>query len=1017
MSNSVSILFKIRQIGERVIGNIEGGLKRLDVASNAYRATLAGTSSSAQQFTSTMLRLAAVIGGGDLFRRTGQSAFSFNNTVEQSRIGIAALIRTFNDFTDANGNLVDAQTAYTESMKMAEKIQRDLQIAGLETIATYEQLLTVMQEGLGPAFKAGFNPDQIVKFTSSMMQAGAALTVPMHQMGQEIRAILDGTIDRNARIAVALGLTNEKIKEMTSSGQLFDFLMVKLREFQIAGEDTAKTFSGAMSNLGDAIQIALGRGIEGTFRKTIQLILDLKDAIVTIDKETGEIHFNEKVEEALSKVDAAIVNFLSRAGNLDEWVGRVAVIFGDLVVVAVELAGALGKVIEVLGPYLPMMVKVIAYFAAFRLAMALVVGLPLAIATQVKALIVAINILTGGKILVFLASLKAGFAGVAVSAGLAAVAFKATLALAAAMAVVEIGKLVKALWDYHRASKRLKEAQDDLAEQQQYVEPKITGKLKEISKATGLVIADMREFNRLVKEGAIVFEEASGKWIKGGGGPKPDDVTIKLKPQPADPAEEKKAIADQTRLQEQLANDLIKISGDKWEVMRKQAKKYYEDQLKLAHGNATLIEQAKIVYNARLAEIDQQFAEETAKEAKRLTDAQIKSQIARMQASGNTAIKILEDAYNRGAIAVRDFFRVRRDMTEQEFQTELTFLQQQAEAEADVVDQLRVQDEIFQLQEQHKQDLIQLSNEQADAEARIAEQAERVRQILAGINVRTLAGSPDFFDNLQAESLYTDEMHDEEIRRLQELNATKEELDEAYRKHKLEKDRLAVEQERAIWERRLSMAQDVAYGLESIFSGLYELSGQKSKEMFYLAKAAAIAEAIVNAALAITKAYAQGGIWGHIQAGVIAAATGVQIAKIQAQQLAYGGMVGGRSPHSRADNIPVMATAGEYVHPVDSVIYYGRSFMEAIRKKKLSRMAADSLLKGVSVTLPPLRPQYAFASGGQVVSGGRATTGDTRYEIHVPVTVNGAGDTDRVSRVLPGEIEKTVIRVIREHMR
>lgn len=49
--------------------------------------------------------------------------------------------------------------------------------------------------------------------------------------------------------------------------------------------------------------------------------------------------------------------------------------------------------------------------------------------------------------------------------------------------------------------------------------------------------------------------------------------------------------------------------------------------------------------------------------------------------------------------------------------------------------------------------------------------------------------------------------------------------------------------------------------------------------------------------------------------------------------LADGGMVGGWSPHPRADNIFARLTAGEFVHPVPTVAHYGEAAMEAVRRR------------------------------------------------------------------------------------
>lgn len=58
---------------------------------------------------------------------------------------------------------------------------------------------------------------------------------------------------------------------------------------------------------------------------------------------------------------------------------------------------------------------------------------------------------------------------------------------------------------------------------------------------------------------------------------------------------------------------------------------------------------------------------------------------------------------------------------------------------------------------------------------------------------------------------------------------------------------------------------------------------------------------------------------------------------------AMGGLIDGFSPHKRADNIPAMLTAKEYVHPVDAVEYYGVDTMDALRQRKIPADALKAL--------------------------------------------------------------------------
>jgi hypothetical protein len=155
-------------------------------------------------------------------------------------------------------------------------------------------------------------------------------------------------------------------------------------------------------------------------------------------------------------------------------------------------------------------------------------------------------------------------------------------------------------------------------------------------------------------------------------------------------------------------------------------------------------------------------------------------------------------------------------------------------------------------------------------------------------------------------------------------------------------------------------------GVGQMFTDLYELSGQKAKEFFYIAKGVAVAEAIVNTANGITKALAQGGAWGIAQAALVGAMGTVQVAKIIASSIkgfATGGSVSGGS--GQVDDVPAMLTAGEFVQPRSSVAYYGAQAMEAIRQRMIPREALANFLGN----MPNLafRPSLAaFAAGGMV---------------------------------------------------
>jgi hypothetical protein len=99
----------------------------------------------------------------------------------------------------------------------------------------------------------------------------------------------------------------------------------------------------------------------------------------------------------------------------------------------------------------------------------------------------------------------------------------------------------------------------------------------------------------------------------------------------------------------------------------------------------------------------------------------------------------------------------------------------------------------------------------------------------------------------------------------------------------------------------------------------------------------------------------------------------------QTKGLANGGRVEGYSPHPKADNIPAMLTADEYVQPVAAVKHYGTDFMEAVRTRQFPKYAAGGLvgstqnwpfkIKMPDVVTPVQQYATTYNTGGGRITG------------------------------------------------
>lgn len=205
---------------------------------------------------------------------------------------------------------------------------------------------------------------------------------------------------------------------------------------------------------------------------------------------------------------------------------------------------------------------------------------------------------------------------------------------------------------------------------------------------------------------------------------------------------------------------------------------------------------------------------------------------------------------------------------------------------------------------------------------------------------------------------------EQQLQSLRDFGITQQQEEQVRAQQQITLTRETTRQQIEIINFRLNAAQQLAGGLSSAFAEAFRATGEKNREFFIASKAAAIAQATINIAQAITKALAEGGaILGPIQAAFIAALGAVQIAKITAARLHGGGEVRGGS--GRRDDVPAILTSGEYVVRRESVNYYGSGLIEAINRISIPRSVIAENIGG-ALPSPNIPPTLSFQTGGLV---------------------------------------------------
>ena len=299
---------------------------------NPFSTLANGANSATQSFVAAhagILSLgAAVAGVGVQFKK----GLDINSEVESSTLGIKALVASMYDVRDASGNLAKGPEQLALAGEIATGQIQKLRIAGLETAASFQQLVEAFQQGIGAGASAGLGLDQVRELTIGIVQAASALNVPMHQLNQEVRSLLSGQISADSSVAKALNISNAQMKEWTKSGKVFEELQKRFDVFRRTGAEAALTWTATFSNLGEAVSIFLGSASAESFAKIKKSIQGLFTGLFDVDTGGVSAQF-QALQDILTRIfgtigteiSGAIDGLVVAAKNLSGWFGENAV--------------------------------------------------------------------------------------------------------------------------------------------------------------------------------------------------------------------------------------------------------------------------------------------------------------------------------------------------------------------------------------------------------------------------------------------------------------------------------------------------------------------------------------------------------------------------------------------------------------------------------------------------------------------------------------------------------------------
>ncbi len=307
---------------------------------------------AARQFMFTFRRLVGILAIFTLARKIAQALGAavaemtrFNAELETAEISIASIVASVGTVRDAQGGLVVGADAFAASLDASRGIINQLKKDAIGSIATFEALVKAYQVAIGPGLAAGLDLEQIREVSKRLTEGAISLGVPLNQLSEEIRSLLQGTATaRNTRIAVLFGgakEANEAIRRAREEGNLFEVLQDKLRGVAQGAEAAGLSMNVLKSNLQDTIQILLAEGGIEQFKAVKEATLALSEAVKSTDTE-GNIIFSPEALGIVQEVAGTLASMTQSFRDMTD-TGRVLATIRNVV-------GAMGDTLRSIAP-------------------------------------------------------------------------------------------------------------------------------------------------------------------------------------------------------------------------------------------------------------------------------------------------------------------------------------------------------------------------------------------------------------------------------------------------------------------------------------------------------------------------------------------------------------------------------------------------------------------------------------------------------------------------------------------
>lgn len=285
---------------EKAAAGVNDLNKQLQVSNRLMSSSGKATADAVSRMRSLVLQVGSAYSAYKLLRKAVDAVnigIQANQSWESQKLGIASVIGATNQLADAQGRVLQGSEKFAASQQVAEKLMERIQVLGLETVATTQDLVEGVQGIIAPATRVGIALEKVPDLAVNAAQAMGAMQIPLQQMRTEVEALLSGNINKVQDIlATNLGITGEMVRNWQKQGVLLDEINNRLESFKLSGKELADTWSGLTSNLKEYVEFISRGATAGLFNSMKESVRELHTLMISINEQTRRAEISSKID-------------------------------------------------------------------------------------------------------------------------------------------------------------------------------------------------------------------------------------------------------------------------------------------------------------------------------------------------------------------------------------------------------------------------------------------------------------------------------------------------------------------------------------------------------------------------------------------------------------------------------------------------------------------------------------------------------------------------------------------------